>query len=232
MLQREDRAVVVDPGDAQPVLEYLRAHHLTLDAVLITHHHADHIDGVADLLADYPAEVYAPSRGNYAFPHHAVREGDVIKLSGIQAHFQVLETPGHTLDHVVYYGANRLFCGDTLFACGCGRLFEGTCQQLYRSLQRLANLPPTTEVYCTHEYTLHNIRFARSLEMDNPVLDARYQQALQCIAEGRPTLPSTIGLELATNPFLRCENKALIQATGSDTPESVFCTLRELRNSF
>lgn len=232
LLQREDHAVVVDPGDAAPVLAYLESHGLNLDAILVTHHHNDHIGGIDALLAQHAATVYAPAHEQYHFPHQAVREGDVVELPGLLSAFQVMETPGHTLGHAVYYGANHLFCGDTLFSCGCGRLFEGTCQQLYHSLQRLANLPGSTLVYCTHEYTLENCRFALSVDPDNTALQARYQEVMALAAQHCPTLPSSITQELATNPFLRCELAAIQRHTKTGSPEAAFCRLRMERNTF
>jgi hydroxyacylglutathione hydrolase len=230
--------VAVDPGDALPVLAILYAKQLHLDAILITHHHADHIGGVAELLKAFPAKIYAPRKDNYSFPHQAVSEGDHIRLAGLDLDLTVLETPGHTLGHVVYYGKSSLFCGDTLFGCGCGRLFEGSCQQLYQSLQRLAALPPGTLVYCTHEYTRHNILFARTLDPDNAELALRASAVDQLLAQGQPSLPSTIDTELATNPFLRCHTATICNAAMKQTgttaadPESVFCAVRQLRNMF
>jgi hydroxyacylglutathione hydrolase len=238
LLHHDGRAVVVDPGDAPPVLTVLYAKQLRLDAILITHHHADHIGGVAELLKTFQAKIYAPRKENYTFPHQAVGEGDHVRLEKLDLDLRVLETPGHTLGHVVYYGANSLFCGDTLFSCGCGRLFEGSCQQLYQSLQRLAALPPETLVYCTHEYTRHNIRFARTLDPDSVELASRASDVEQLLSQGQPSLPSTIGIELATNPFLRCHtatirNAAMKQTEITDAdPESVFCSVRQLRNLF
>lgn len=233
LLQHEDHAVVVDPGDAGPVLDELQARKLKLDAILITHHHHDHIDGVPQLLSLHPAAaVYAPAKENYAFPHHAVGEDDIVTLPTIGAQFRVMETPGHTLGHVVYYGANSLLCGDTLFSCGCGRLFEGTCEQLYQSLQRLAALPSQTRIYCTHEYTEHNIRFALSVEPTNSDLHHRQAEVQQRRNHNQPSLPSTIATELATNPFLRCDSTILQSTMGTHNPVTTFCALRESRNSF
>lgn len=239
LIHRDGHATVVDPGDAAPVIAELHARQLALDAILVTHHHDDHIGGIAALLQAYPAtKVYAPHREHYTFPHLPVGEEDVVDLEALGLSLNVMETPGHTLGHVVYYGANSLFCGDTLFSCGCGRLFEGSCEQLYHSLQRLAELPPQTRVYCTHEYTRHNIRFARTLDPDNSRLEERAQEVERLTIAGRPTLPSTIGLELAINPFLRCHRPAIQSAaqaqaalTRSDEV-SVFCAIRQLRNSF
>ncbi len=232
LLHDSGHAVVVDPGDAIPVIAALALRHLTLDAILITHHHADHTDGVSELLSTYPATVYAPARGKYKFHHQAVGEGDTIVLDHLHSRLQVIETPGHTHDHVVYYGANCLFCGDTLFGCGCGRLFEGSSQELYHSLQRLAKLPPQTQVFCAHEYTRHNIEFARKLDPDNAALLRRELEVNTTLAQQRPSLPSTIALELATNPFLRCTSPAIRVALPGDNPETIFGVMRELRNSF
>jgi hydroxyacylglutathione hydrolase len=165
-------------------------------------------------------------------------EGDIIRLETLGLQLNVMETPGHTLGHIVYYGAlsntNVLFCGDTLFGAGCGRLFEGTPQQLYNSLQRLAKLPKNTAVYCTHEYTEHNLRFARSLDPDNTALAARQAEATATRLAGKPTLPSSIRLELETNPFLRCHTPAIQLASGINNTDSVavFAAIREMRNHY
>lgn len=235
LLRRGFHAMVVDPGDAAPVIAMLQSQSLQLDAILITHHHGDHIDGVTELLKYSPSTVvYAPKKGNYAFNHLPVSENDSIYLNHIQADFMVMEIPGHTLDHIAYYGANYLFCGDTLFSAGCGRLFEGTPQQMLHSLQRLAALPPTTEVCCGHEYTLHNLAFAMRLDPANQALHERLQQAKQLREAGKPTLPSTLAIELATNPFLRCDTAALQTSSGSENPHplAVFTAIRQLRNHF
>lgn len=239
LLRRDGHAVVVDPGDAAPVTAALQAQNLKLDAILVTHHHDDHIGGIAELLRSHAyAKVYAPHREQYAFPHEPIGEDDIVELAALGLSLSVMETPGHTLGHVVYYGANSLFCGDTLFSCGCGRLFEGTCQQLYHSLQRLASLPQETRVYCTHEYTRHNIRFARTLDPDNLKLQQRESEVERLLASGRPSLPTSIGLELATNPFLRCDSVAIQSAAARQgllektDPTSVFCAIRKLRNAF
>jgi hydroxyacylglutathione hydrolase len=238
LLRRAGHAVVVDPGDAAPVLAVLAKLRLKLEAILVTHHHDDHIGGVTALARSFPAPVYAPRKGQYSFPHHAVSEGDFVALESLGIHLQVMETPGHTLDHVVYYGANSLFCGDTLFSCGCGRLFEGSCEQLYGSLQRLAALPPNTQVFCAHEYTAENIRFALELDPENTNLAQRKHEVERCLADGRPSLPSNMAQECATNPFLRCDSPAIQSAAMAMTslednqPASVFCAIRKLKNSF
>lgn len=231
------QAVIVDPGEAMPVNETLKRLSLNLIAILITHHHHDHIGGVAELLEEYPqTKVYAPKLEQYAFEHTPVSKTDILTLKTLNLEFKVIELPGHTLGHVAYYSNyhHLLFCGDTLFGAGCGRLFEGTAFQMYESLQKLAILPVTTEVYCTHEYTLHNINFALTLEPNNQDLVERLNQTRKLRDLNSPSLPSTIGLELATNPFLRCsstEIQSSIHLTGASNLD-VFSTLRELRNHY
>lgn len=240
LLRNGRHAAVVDPGDAVPVLAALHTGGLQLDAILVTHHHHDHQDGIPQLLADYPATpVYAPAGEHYTFAHQAVAEDDDIELATLGIRLQVIETPGHTLGHVVYYGAGILLCGDTLFGCGCGRLREGDCRQMHRSLQRLAALPAETQVYCAHEYTLDNIRFALTLEPENTALQQRAAWVEQMMRQHQPSLPSTMGLELATNPFLRCDapsprvvDMMRRHNIGQINPETTFCFLRELKNSF
>lgn len=195
---------VVDPGDATPVLAHLRRHGLELGWVLITHHHGDHVGGVEALLRAQPgARVLGPAGERIPRIHRRLGDGDAVELEALGVRFTVLDVPGHTAGHIAYVGEGCLFCGDTLFACGCGRLFEGTASQMHRSLSRLAALPGETRVYCAHEYTLANIAFARQVEPDNQALAARETHARKTRAEGLPTLPSTIDLERSTNPFLR-----------------------------
>jgi len=234
LLLKGSHAAVVDPGDAAPVIEALRQRSLKLDAILITHHHADHIGGVQALLKLWPAQVYAPKKESYEFVHQAVEENDLVHLQSLALSLKVMEVPGHTLGHVAYYGANCLFCGDTLFGAGCGRLFEGTPEQMYGSLQRLAKLPADTAVFCTHEYTQHNLQFAAKLDSENLDLCERIAQTTNTRNLGKPTLPSNIALELATNPFLRCETRAIQTASGADNsnPVAVFTAIREMRNRF
>ena len=237
-------AIIVDPGDAEPVIACLNKLNLILTTILITHHHSDHIAGVAALLAAYAGiTVYAPKLEQYAFAHIAVAEPETIVLSDFNLKLNVLDLPGHTLGHIAYYAStnagkpdapNYLFCGDTLFGAGCGRLFEGTPAQMLASLQKLAQLPPETQVYCTHEYTLHNISFALSLEPNNRALLARQQATLALRQQQHPSLPSTIALELASNPFLRCHSSE-IQATLDlrNAPElQVFTRMRAMRNHY
>jgi hydroxyacylglutathione hydrolase len=207
-LRNETYAVIVDPGDSKPVLKYLHNHRLQLSAILITHHHADHIGGVDELLRHAPVPVYAPAAGQYAFVHQPCAQGDCVQLPRLGCELQVLDVPGHTLDHIAYVGDGLLFCGDTLFAGGCGRVFEGTYDMMYASLQKLAALPPETAVCCAHEYTLANLAFAQRVELNNEDLSERVIAEAAKRERGEPTVPSSIGLELKTNPFLRAEDGA------------------------
>ena len=221
---------MVDPGDAVPVQHYLHQHGLTLNCILVTHHHSDHIGGVNALLREYKAQVFAPENPVFDFPYLPVTEADEINVLGSK--FKVLDVPGHTAIHVAYYGGNSLFCGDTLFGCGCGRIFDGSIEQLFASLNKIAELPEDTLIYCAHEYTLSNIRFARSVDPDNVALEAR-QHADQALRDqGLPTLPSTLRIEKVTNPFLRYGSDSLRKSTQSHNDLTVFRTLRELKNKY
>lgn len=234
MIQNGNHVAVVDPGDAKPVIEILEKDNLILDAILITHHHSDHIGGVHQLLQHFPAKVFAPAQESFDFPHQAVRENDIIQLTHLQLSLCVLDIPGHTIGHVAYYGLNHLFCGDTLFGGGCGRLFEGTYEQLFNSLQKLAALPNETLVYCAHEYTEHNLRFASLVDSKNVALINRITLTKKVRASNAPSLPSSIGLEKETNPFLRCDDPTIASALGLQAPDTitVFKTLRNMRNNF
>jgi hydroxyacylglutathione hydrolase len=236
---RNDRyAAVVDPGDARPVLEYLQQERLELCAVLATHHHPDHVGGVAALLARHTVPVYGPRGEPIPTLTQPVSEGDQVQIPQLGLRFRVLDIPGHTRAHIAYYGANSLFCGDTLFACGCGRLFEGTAQQMAHSLAKLAALPDETLVYSGHEYTLANIGFARAVEPDNEELKARAASDAEKRKNERPTLPSTIGHEKKTNPFLRCREPAVIASAGKylgtqvSDPVQVFAAIRGWKDQF
>ncbi len=212
LLRRGAAAAVVDPGEAPPVVDVLVARGLRLEAVLLTHHHADHVGGVADLVARYPAPVFGPAAERIPTVDRELFDGRVVSLPALDLELRAVAVPGHTAGHLAYLGAGRALVGDTLFAGGCGRVFEGSPEQMHRSLSRLAALPADTAIYCAHEYTVSNLRFAREVEPVNPRLAARLSEALAVRAEGRPTLPSTLADELATNPFLRCGEAAVVAA--------------------
>lgn len=234
LLHNARYAVVVDPGDASPVIAVLEQLKLKLSAILITHHHSDHIDGVNDLLAYQAAHVYAPQYETFNFAHTKLAEGDAIHLPEIAQSFRIMWLPGHTAGHIAYVNDAYLFCGDVMFGAGCGRLFEGTPAQMLHSLQRLKMLKPNTKVFCTHEYTAKNIAFALSVEPDNTDLKLREQQVQRLRAHNQPSLPSTIELEIKTNPFLRCQQATIINNTSAKSPDelSVFTALRTLRNHY
>ncbi|MBT0960124.1 hydroxyacylglutathione hydrolase [Denitromonas iodatirespirans] len=229
-------ALVVDPGDAAPVTDFIAQHGLTLAAVLITHHHADHIGGLRALAPSCP--VYGPARDTVAGVTHPVREPDQIRIDELGITFRVLDVPGHTREHIAYLAPGILFCGDTLFSAGCGRIFDGTPEELFRSLNTLAALPDDTQVYCTHEYTLANLAFAQAAEPDNPARDRWRDECAERRRRGQPTLPSTIGREKAVNPFLRPQS-ASVSATLAerlDQPPAdalaAFTALRAWKNNF
>lgn len=209
-------AILVDPGEAEPILAWLGNRNMSACAILVTHHHHDHVGGIADILKTAAIPVYGPARG--AAKTIPVSEGESLTFDAIGLIFKVIETPGHTLDHVCYLASGstevglHLFCGDTLFSCGCGRLFEGTPAAMHASLTRLAQLPEQTLVYCAHEYTLANISFALEVEPENPDLIERHQEALALRKQGKATLPVSIGRERKTNPFLRCDLHDPIEA--------------------
>jgi len=211
------QVAIVDPGDADPVLALVEAEGLEPVAILITHHHYDHVGGIGDLLARYPIPVYGPAHETIPHLTHPVAEGDEVRIDALDARFRVMDVPGHTAGHVAYYCANpgghgMLFCGDTLFTGGSGRLFEGTPEQMHDALRRIRALPDDTQVYCAHEYTEANLRFARIAEPDNAALLRRQQETSTLRARGRPTVPAPLGLEKATNPFLRFDQPSIIRA--------------------
>ncbi|HUO44353.1 MAG TPA: hydroxyacylglutathione hydrolase [Burkholderiales bacterium] len=238
IMRRGGDAAVVDPGDAAPVLAYLDREGLRLTAILNTHHHADHVGGNAELLRHFRVPVYGPADPRIAEVSRQLRSGDCCTLAEFGVEFAALEIPGHTRTHIAFHGDSILFCGDTLFACGCGRLFEGTPRQMHDSLGRLAALPGAMRVYCGHEYTLDNLRFARAVEPHNPALAEWEREARAQRARDEPTLPSTIARETNANPFLRCAEPAVVTAASRHAgreladPVSVFGVLREWKNDF
>ncbi|MGH1440367.1 MAG: hydroxyacylglutathione hydrolase [Cellvibrionaceae bacterium] len=215
LIQNESNtdAVVVDPGDAEPVLKVLQETKLRLSAIIITHHHWDHIDGIEDLLKYYDVPVYGPNSARIPQVSLAIKEGDTVSLFDGALTLDVLEVPGHTKDHIAYFGnidqRPSLFCGDTLFAAGCGRLFDGTHDQFYQSLDKLNQLPSDTQIYCTHEYTMANLDFAQAVEPDNKAITERIKSEQAKRDQGIPTLPTNLLLERETNPFLRYREKGL-----------------------
>src|SRR5690554_706286 len=209
---------VVDPGDAQPVIDELQRQGLDLRYILLTHHHWDHAGGVPALLEQYDAEVFGPDDSRIEGSQRLCYEGDRIELSALNASFEVLEVPAHTTSHIAFYGEGMLFSGDTLFSIGCGRLFEGSAEDMQRAMDKFAALPADTKVYCGHEYTLSNCQFALQVEPHNAVLKARYAEAQRLRANGDNTLPSSIAAELAANPFMRTREPAVLGAARNIEP--------------
>jgi hydroxyacylglutathione hydrolase len=237
-------AVAVDPGEAAPVRAYLAKRGWRLAAILLTHHHADHVGGVAELVGDTPIPVYGPAAEAIPVVTHAVAGGDRVRIPAPHLELNVLDVPGHTRGHIAYFQAGQapavphVFCGDTLFACGCGRLFEGTPAQMLASLDALAALPGEAQVHCAHEYTLSNIRFALACDPDNARLRAWHDEATAMRACGVPTLPTTIEHEREVNPFLRADDPAVMRTLAEQLHETVpdrlasFTLMREWKNRF
>lgn len=230
--------VVVDPGDADPVLSLLDQQGLSLTGILITHHHGDHTNGIAKLLAKYSVPVFGPATEAIPGVSKGVQESDIVHIPALNLHFQILDIPAHTQGHIAYYGHSSVFCGDTLFTGGCGRLFEGTAAEMYASLQKLAALPDDTLVYCGHEYTEANLRFAGLVEPDNPALLQRLTVVHSLRAQNQSTVPAPLSLEKATNPFLRAHLPALQKAaeqfagTPLNDPIEVFTALRRWKDGW
>jgi hydroxyacylglutathione hydrolase len=240
LIHDQEYAAIVDPGDAASVEAALAAHQLKLAAILLTHHHADHAGGVPALLRHWNVPVYGPASERIPGISHPLREGDVVTLTSPALQLSVLDVPGHTAGHIAYVAAGKpwLFCGDTLFAGGCGRLFEGTAEQMTHSLKKIAALPDNTKVYCAHEYTVSNLRFAVAAEPDNQHTAERLVAAQTLRARGVATVPSTLGEEKMTNPFLRYREKSitdLLRSSGrldNEDPVKAFAALREWKNVF
>jgi hydroxyacylglutathione hydrolase len=230
---------IIDPGDAEPVLSTLRELGLTLNAILITHHHYDHTNGIKDLCDEFSGlAVYGPRHEKISCITNPVAEGDLVTLSKLDCTFEVIDIPGHTSGHIAYFGEGMLFCGDTLFAAGCGRLFEGTAEQMYVSLAKIAALPDSTAIFCAHEYTQANLRFASTVEPDNKDIQARIIEVDAMRARQKPTLPSNLAIEKLTNPFLRCKINSVINSLKTQfdknltDPVAVFQMLRAWKDTF
>jgi len=217
LIHNDQNSVIVDPGDAGPVISALERKNLNLVAILITHHHADHIGGVMELQEKYPhIKIFAPQKDKYDFVNISLKNGDEINIPELQINYKIIEIPGHTRGHIAYYDKKNLFCGDTLFACGCGKIFDGTHEQMYNSLKKISALPKDTKIYCAHEYTKKNISFALSLDPDDTNLKLR--RAL--VSNIKNTIPSSLEEELKTNPFLKC------------TSLEAFKRLRDLKDQY
>ena len=230
------QVAIVDPGDAEPVLDALQRQSLTPCAILLTHHHHDHVGGVVALLRHFDIPVYGPAHEAISTITQPLREGDSVQLAELGLTLNVLDVPGHTRGAIAYYGHGGLFCGDTLFTAGCGYLFEGTPAQMYHSLRKLAALTPEIQVYCGHEYTLDNLSFACVVEPHNADIKARITEATRLRARMLPTVPAPLELELRTNPFLRCHTRVVTAAAESyagrplPTPPEVFAVVRRWKD--
>lgn len=231
-------AIVIDPGVAEPVRLFLQRQGLQLSAILLTHHHPDHINGVADLVAHYRCPVYGMHREELPWISHTVNYHNKILVENFHFALEVISVPGHTRDHVAYYHKSALFCGDTIFAGGCGRLFEGTARQLFESINLLSRLPDDTRIYCAHEYTQNNLQFAQLIEPDNAELIQRLSQTRQLRQQKLPTVPSSLKVERQTNPFLRCHlaqvRKRVAELTDQPLANSeiTFARLRRLKDQW
>jgi hydroxyacylglutathione hydrolase len=230
--------IVIDPGDAEPVIAFIRQQNLVPVAILVTHHHYDHVDGIQPFLAQYPVPIFGPGGESIPGMTQPLSATDNLSIHADFPDCQVIAVPGHTHGHIAYKINDCLFCGDTLFAAGCGRLLGGTHAQLLASLKDISTLPLETKIYCAHEYTVANLKFARTVEPNNIETQQRLQQSTQCRVQGHITLPSTLDLELATNPFLRCQELSVINSVEQhvsrdlDDELAVFTALRQWKDSF
>ena len=237
-ISADNQLAIVDPGDARPVIKYIEDNGLELQSIIITHHHADHIGGIRKLKSAYPnIKVYGPTKNDIPHIDFSLKQDDSVDL-GILGSYKVLDVPGHTLGHIAYYGEGSLFIGDTVFACGCGRLFEGTAAQMVESFEKIKELPLDTQIYCAHEYTLANIRFAKAVDPKNQELLEREQKSISLRNKDIPTVPFTLEEELMTNPFFGYERPEIRQAasrqSGINQTDSVgtFAAVRSWKDSF
>ncbi len=239
-IENKDRqSIVVDPGDASPVLDHLTQNKLNLHAILITHHHTDHTGGVNALKKHFNCPVYGPKSEAIEFSDTQLEENDNIQFPDFELEFNIIDIPGHTSGHIAYVANGVIFCGDTLFSAGCGRLFEGSPQQMLNSLDKILKLPSSTKFYCAHEYTLNNLKFAQSIEPNNVDIENRIQQVKKMRKQNIPSIPTTLANEKTYNPFLRTREPNMIAAVAELTngkinydPVSIFTFLRESKDNF
>ena len=238
LVTTNEGSIVIDPGEATKTINYLKENSLNLKGILITHHHFDHTGGIEDMLKFKNVDVYGPVN-NISSINKKLRDGDLFSLIGID--FKIIEIPGHTLDHIAFFSENNgnpvLFCGDTLFSSGCGRVFEGTFEQMHKSILKLKSLPSNTKIYSGHEYTQSNLKFAMEVEPLNQKLVSRYNDVQDLLNKGTPTLPTTLELELEVNPFLRCQTKevqssVVKQFNTSNHEDEIFKALRQWKDNF
>lgn len=228
---------IVDPGEADPVFNFLNDHHLNLTGILITHHHWDHINGIEKLLQKLDVPVYGPAKEPAPGMTDLLNDGDLINLEKLGITFQIMHIPGHTLGHIAYYNDDFVFAGDTLFTAGCGKIFEGTVDQMYSSLMMIASLNEKTLVYCGHEYTASNLKFALTVEPENLDIQQRIDQVTKLRQKNLPTVPAPLSLEKMTNPFLRCAVPSVKNAAENyagkalNTPQKILGILRAWKNN-
>lgn len=239
LLNRDNNyAVCVDPGESLPLIKWLETEKVKLAAILITHHHWDHTNGIKGLVKRYSIPVYGPQKEDIPYMSTPLSEGDAVKIEELGLSFKVIEIPGHTKGHIAYYGQEMLFCGDTLFTAGCGRIFEGTTEQMFDSLSKLSSLPEDTLIYCGHEYTENNLTFALTVEPDNKRLQQRLSQTQKLRQKQQATVPAPLAIEKLTNPFLRSHEKSIRLAAEKfsskqlQTPIEVFAEIRNWKNHF
>ena len=238
LVTTNEGSIVIDPGEATKTINYLKENSLNLKGILITHHHFDHTGGIEDMLKFKNVDVYGPVN-NISSINKKLRDGDLFSVIGID--FKIIEIPGHTLDHIAFFSEDNgnpvLFCGDTLFSSGCGRVFEGTFEQMHKSVLKLKSLPANTKIYSGHEYTQSNLKFAMEVEPLNQKLVSRYNDVQDLLNKGTPTLPTTLELELEVNPFLRCQTKevqssVVKQFNTSNHEDEIFKALRQWKDNF
>lgn len=237
IINNHQQALIIDPGEAKPIMDFLKDTHTTLSGILVTHHHWDHTNGIKEIVKQFPVPVFGLIQENIPDVTHSLNDGNLVSLP-LFPEFKCIAIPGHTLGHTAYHTKDILFTGDTLFGAGCGRLFEGTAEQLYHSLQKITALPDHTRVYCGHEYTLSNLKFAKTIEPENNEIDIRMANITKLRNQNQPSLPSTIHDEKLTNPFLRCTSLEIINNVEKfanqrlHTPIEVFTWLRKWKDTF